>query len=207
MPEIDDKVNEALEHASSDDEADKARSKLNSIVAALVAVSATFLAVGNVKAGNVVQGMSKAQVDIVDTWAFFQAKSTKQSLAEASADQLSIAKETGQLTNEQKAAYDKSIEGYRAKAARYEKEKAELQGKVDELQKEYDRLNVKDDQFDISEALLSVGIALFGITALTQKRYMLFVALAFAGFGLLVGLAGFLGLDFRPEWLAKIVGV
>jgi hypothetical protein len=92
------------------------------------------------------------------------------------------------------------------KVARYDKEKEELKGKADELQKEYDRLNVKDDQFDISEALLSVGIALFGITALTQKRWMLFVAFAFGGFGMIVGLAGFFGWNLRPEWIAKLLG-
>jgi hypothetical protein len=198
MPDIDEKVNEALEAA------DEKKSKLNSLIAACVAVAATFLAISNVKAGNVVQAMSKAQVEIVDTWAFFQAKSTKQSLAEVSVDQLTIAKEAA--PDDKKPGYDKLIESYKAKSARYEKEKNELQTKVDGLQKEYDALNVKDDQFDISEALLSVAIALFGITALTQKRWMIFVALSFAGFGLLVGLSGFVGWNIRPEWLAKLIG-
>ena len=198
MPNIDEKVSEAL------DQAEEKKSTLNSLIAACVAVAATFLAISNVKAGNVVQAMSKAQVEIVDTWAFFQAKSTKQSLAEVSVDQLTIAKESA--AEEKKAGYDKLIESYKSKSARYEKEKNDLQTKVDGLQKEYDALNVKDDQFDISEALLSVAIALFGITALTQKRWMLFVALGFAGFGLLVGLSGFVGWNIRPEWLAKLIG-
>lgn len=206
VPEIDEKVSEALETAADGAESEK-KSKLNSLVAALVAVSATFLAIGNVKAGNVVQAMDKAQVEMVDTWAFFQAKSTKQSLAEAAIEQLTLQKDTGQIAPEQRAAFDKAIEGYKAKVARYDKEKSELQGKVDELQKQYDALNVKDDQFDISEALLSVGIALFGITALTQKRWMLFVAIGFAAFGFVIGMAGFVGWSYRPEWLAKIVGV
>jgi len=41
----------------------------------------------------------------------------------------------------------------------------------------YDRLNVHDDQFDMAEALMSIGIALFGVTALTQKRALLVTAL------------------------------
>ena len=65
---------------------------------------------------------------------------------------------------------------------------------------------MKDDQFDISEALLSLAIALFGITALTQKRWLLFVACSFGALRLAVGLAGFFGWNLRPEWLAKIVG-
>ena len=87
-----------------------------------------------------------------------------------------------------------------------ETEKNELKAKVDVMEKEYERLNVKDDQFDISESLGSVGIALLGITALTQKRRLLYVALLLAGFGLLIGLSGFLGWNIRPEWLAKVIG-
>jgi hypothetical protein len=211
MPEISEQVSEALEHAEGgDDEGGgrekEERSKLNSIVAASVAVVATFMAVCNVKAGNVVQAMGKTQIEVVDTWSFFQAKSTKQSLAEAAVDQLSLQRETSQLTPEQSATLDKRLASYREKVTRYEGEKADLKKKVDELEKDYERLNVKDDQFDISESLLSVAIALLGITALTQKRKLLFVAMGFAGFGLVVGLSGFFGWNLRPEWLAKIIG-
>ena len=209
MPDIGEQVSEAVERAEGgdgDDDREKERSKLNSIVAASVAIVATFMAVCNVKAGNVVQAMGKTQIEIIDTWSFFQAKSTKQSLAEAAVDQLTIQRETSHLTEDQSAKLEKRLESYREKVVRYDAEKGELKTKVDGLEKEYERLNVKDDQFDISESLLSVGIALFGITALTQKRRLLFVAMAFAGFGLVVGLAGFFGWNLRPEWLAKIVG-
>ena len=212
MPEISEQVSEALEHAEGgdDDGGDKRekdeRSKLNSIVAASVALVATFMAVCNVKAGNVVQAMGKTQIEVIDTWSFFQAKSTKQSLAEAAVDQLSLQRETSQLTPDQSAKLDKRLEAYREKITRYDGEKNDLKKKVDALEKEYEHLNVKDDQFDISESLLSVGIALLGITALTQKRKLLFVAMGFAAFGLVVGLSGFFGWNLRPEWLAKIIG-
>jgi hypothetical protein len=160
----------------------------------------------NVKAGNVVQAMGKTQIDIIDTWSFFQAKSTKQSLAEAAMDQLVIQRETSHLTDDQNTKLDLRVVSYREKVTRYEGEKSDLKAKVDALEKDYDRLNVKDDQFDISESLLSVGIALFGITALTRKRRLLYVAMVFAGFGLVIGLSGFFGWNLRPEWLAKIIG-
>ncbi len=209
MPEISEQVSEALERAEGGDhEGDEKeeRSKLNSIVATSVAVVATFMAVCNVKAGNVVQAMGKSQIDVVDTWSFYQAKSTKQTLAEAAIDQLTIQRETSQLTPEQAVNLDKRLESYREKVARYDTEKNDLKKKVDDLEKEYERLNVKDDQFDISESLLSVAIALLGITALTQKRKLLFVAMGFAAFGLVIGLSGFFGWNLRPEWLAKIIG-
>src|SRR4051812_5594353 len=164
------------------------------------------MAVANVKGGNVVQAMGKIQVEIVDTWSYYQAKSTKQGLAEAAIDQISLQRDVAKLDADQMANTEKELARYRQKVDKYEKEKGELQAKVEKLQKDYDQLNVKDDQFDISEALLSVGIALFGITALTQKRWLIFVAGAFATFGLLVGISGFAGWNLRPQWLADLLG-
>jgi len=211
MPEIAETIGEAIErhdehgeHGEHEEKEKKPASKLNTAVAVAVAVAATFMAVSNVKGGNVDQAMAKTQVEIVDTWSYYQAKSTKQSLAEASVDQLTL--ERARVPAEQQEAIDKGLASYRAKVDKYEKEKNELTQKVEKLQKDYDRLNMKDDQFDISEALLSVSIALFGITALTQKRWMLFVAGAFAVFGLTVGVAGFAGWNLRPQWLADILG-
>jgi hypothetical protein len=49
-------------------------------------------------------------------------------------------------------------------------EKNEIKAQAEAFQKKYDELNLHDDQFDFSEALISLGLSIFGITALTQKR-------------------------------------
>src|SRR5213075_3034478 len=72
MSDID--ISEAIEQGRD--------SRLNAIVATMVALTATFMALCNVKDGNIGQGMAQAQASVVDTWSYFQAKSTKQSLAE-----------------------------------------------------------------------------------------------------------------------------
>jgi hypothetical protein len=64
---------------------------------------------------------------------------------------------------------------------------------------------VHDDQFDLSDAALSVAIALFGITALTQKRALLAFAIVFMVFGLVFGLAGFFQWDLHPEALTGLL--
>jgi hypothetical protein len=74
------------------------------------------------------------------------------------------------------------------------------------FQKQYDGLNVHDDQFDMADAILSVSIALFGVTALTRKRWLLGVAIVFASFGTILGLAGFVGWNLHPDWLARLLG-
>ncbi len=200
MGDIADTVAEAVEKGRE--------SRLNTAVAALVAVSATFMALCNVKDGNVVQAMSVAQASGVDEWAYFQAKGTKQNLAEQTTDQLTLQKALAgpTLSAENGLLLDKKIAEYAAKAKLYEQEKGEIKAKAEGFQKEYDALNVHDDQFDIAEASLSISIALFGVTALTQKRWLLGIALTFALFGATLGLAGFLGWNLHPDFVARLLG-
>ena len=150
MADIADAVNEAVEKAKE--------SKLNAAVAALVAVTATFMALCNVKDGNVVQAMQAAQASGVDTWAYYQAKSTKQNMAEQMVDQLAIEREVGgaSLTPEAAAVLTRKMAEYTAKAKQYEAEKNEIKAKAEGFQAEYDGLNIHDDQFDIAEAAASV---------------------------------------------------
>jgi len=102
MSELADTVNEVVEKGRE--------SRLNSIIAMMVALAATFMAICNVKGGNVVQGMAKAQTEAVDTWSYYQAKSTKQNLSEGMAEQLTVQRDvTPGLTAEGRALLDKKI--------------------------------------------------------------------------------------------------
>lgn len=196
MSDIGDTINEAVERASD--------SRLNSIIAALVAIAATFMALCNVKDGNIVQGMAQAQADAVDQWSYFQAKGMKQNLAEATLDQLQL--QRAMLTDPKFAPMlDAKIAVYQKQVRKYEKEKTDIRANAEGQQKEYDRLNLHDDQFDMSDACLSVAIALFGVTALTKKRWLLVLACVFMFFGVLFGLAGFFAWGIHPDFLAKFL--
>lgn len=191
------------------DAVDKGReSRLNTIVAVVVSISATFMALCNVKDGNIVQAMAQAQANAVDAWTYYQSKSTKQNIAESVADQLAIQRDVGAatMTPEAKALLDKKIADYQRRAKQYEVEKNEIKAQAEGYEKQYAALNVRDDQFDMAEAGLSIGVALFGVTALTKKQWMLFVAGTFSAFGTIIGFAGFLGKSLHPEWLAKLLG-
>lgn len=52
---------------------------------------------------------------------------------------------------------------------------------------------------------MSIALALFGITALTRKRFMLGVASVFAGLGAVLGIAAFAGLSIHPDFLARLL--
>jgi len=61
------------------------------------------------------------------------------------------------------------------------------------------------ERLDLSEATLSISLAMLAITALTGKRKLLALAWLFAGFGLLMGLAGLMGLPLHPTALVKLL--
>ena len=193
MGDLDEKISEAVELARE--------SRLNSVIALLVAIAATLMALDNIKDGNVGQAMAQAQAHAVDTWSYYQAKSTKQNLAEATVDSLQALRAT--VGPAAAGDLDKRIAAYQAQVARYEKEKTEVKAQAEAYQAEYDRLNLHDDQFDLSDAGFSVAIALFGVTALTRKRWLLGVAGAFLFVGLVFGLAGFMEWGLHPDLLMK----
>jgi hypothetical protein len=198
VAEIADVVSDAVEKGRE--------SRLNSVVAVMVALTSTFMALCNVKDGNVVQAMQQAQANGVDAWSFYQAKSTKQHIAEMMVDQLTIQRDvTGNLSAEGRAIVDRKIADYAAKVKQYEVDKAEIKRTAEGYQKQYDALNLHDDQFDMAEASLSVSIAVCGVTALTQKRWLLAVGGVFVLFGVTLGLAGFLGKGLHPDFLANIL--
>ncbi len=200
MSDISESISEAIDLA--------AESRLNSVIALLVALTATFMALSGVKAGNLGQGMAEAQSQTVNSWSYFQAKSTKQNLAEATLVQLQVQRAAGAATMSPAAlaALDAQIAKYDANVKRYETEKNEIKTSAEGYQREYQSLNLHDDQFDLSDASLSVAIALFGITALTKKRWLLVFAIAFMAFGLFFGVAGFLRWDVHPDVLTSLLG-
>ena len=189
MSDITETIQETVEKAGE--------SKLNAKVALLVAITATFMALCNVKDGNVVQAMYQAQSRGVDAWSYYQAKSTKQAIAEEALDQLKAANNP---------ANAEMIRKYEEKVARYEKEKAELKAKAEGFEKEYDDINVFDDQFDMTEAFLTIAMTMFGITALTQNKRLFVFACVVSGSGIVLGVAGFLHIPLHSDFISKILG-
>ncbi len=178
---------------------------LNRWIALLVAVAATIMALGNVKDGNIVQAMAQAQVRSVDYWAFYQAKSTKQHLADQEAVRYQVQLADPGLPREVRDAASRQMERARADAVRLGTEKDEVQAKAEAFEKEYDALNFRDDQFDIAQACLTLAIALLGITALTRRRWLFFFGVATLAAGTIMCLAGFLGWRIHPNWLTHLL--
>ena len=198
MSELAETIGEAVERGGGD--------RLNAAIALMVAVTATFMALCNVKDGNVVQAMEQDQASAVDQWSLYQAKGMKMNLAESTLDELSLERDLRpELGADARARIDKKIAEYGARVKLYETEKAVIMAKAKGFRDDYDALNVHDDQFDLAEALMSVAIALFGITALTRKRLLLGFGIGLAALGVVFGLAGFLRLGLHPDFLTGLL--
>jgi len=182
-------------------------SRLNGLIALFVAVVATFMALCNVKDGNVTQAMQQAQAKAIDQWAYYQAKAVKQHIAENTAEifaaELDVASD---LKPEPRSKIEARIAAQKALAAKYEEEKVQIRKEAEQAGDDYNALNVHDDQFDLAEACLSISIALAGITALTRKRWLFVIAVVLALIGIVYGLAGFLQWQLHSDLMAKLLG-
>jgi hypothetical protein len=189
MSDITETIQEPIEQAG--------KSKINTRVALFVAITATFMALCNVKDGNIVQAMSQAQAHSIDAWSYFQAKSTKQSIAESTLELLKAQDAPGN---------DGIIKKYEEQINRYEKEKTEIKTQAEGFQKEYDAINLFDDQFDMTEALLTISIAMLGITSLTQKKWLLYFSSIVSLIGIILGLTAFMKISLHSDIVSKILG-
>ena len=109
-------------------------------------------------------------------WAFFQAKSTREFLA----NNLSLI-----------ATDDKVREKFKADAERYAKEKEDIQKDAQELVKKAQEKEheahanlVPHERMSLGTALMQVAVAMAAITLLTRKNWLFSAALAFAAAGI-----------------------
>src|SRR5689334_24740813 len=153
--ELGERIHEAVEHAHEHG------SPLGSIVALLVALSATFGAITSVKDRNITLRMDQAQAKAIDTWNYYQAKSMKQNLSEATLDQLMAARGSAPA-GPASADLDRRIATYEKQVKRYDHEKGEVKEEAEGYEKRYEELNSRHDLFDLCDAAMSVAIALLG---------------------------------------------
>ena len=152
------------------------------ITAIIATVGALFSYMGGATQANA--GLYKNNAAIKKTeasnqWNFFQAKSTKQSLAEVSRDLT--------LVDGDKAKYQAKIE-------RYEKEKTDIKIAAEKLEAESGAWDKSSDEqmhqhhrWAQATTVLQVSIALAAIALLTRKRWLEYAMFALAGVGVVIG--------------------
>ena len=177
---------------------------LNTTVAITIALLASFMGICKVKDDNIVQAMQQAQADKIDAWNWYQARHLREDLALSNTTQLKLQEQSAPASLH--AVYEKQIAAGTAMAKEQREKMKKLQQDADGLQNRYDELNYHDDQFDLSDAALTIAITLLAVTALMQKRWLYWISLAPAVFGIIMGIAGLAGLHIHPDMLAKMLG-
>ncbi|MEA2905886.1 MAG: hypothetical protein QOI12_3273 [Alphaproteobacteria bacterium] len=180
-----------------------AAKRMNDLVAVTVVVLTVFMAISKVKDDNINQAMQKAKSESVDAWAEYQSARIKLHVDENGLSTLRLIETGGQID---KALAAKQAAEYESDIRKYEGRSKETMAKAKALEAEYDRLNFRDDQFDMSDAFLSIAVALSAVASLVSACWLLYVAWGSGAFGLVMGIAGFLGYNLRPEWIATLLG-
>ena len=161
-------------------------------VALTTAILATIGALFGYQSGKVSTEALMAKNDSIsfqtlasDQWAFYQAKATREFLANNFA-----------LTTTD----DKLREKYKADAERYAKEKEDVQKEATELVKKAHEKELESvanlaphEHMALGTALMQVGVALAAVTLLTRKNWLYAGALLFAAAGIGVASWGALG--------------
>ena len=171
-------------HHDEDPDAKKMTNQIAMFTAIIATVGALFGYMGGATQANA--GLFKNNAALKKTeasnqWNYFQAKSTKQSLAELARDLAPLAEDKAK---------------YQAKVDRYEKEKGEIKVVADKLEvdaKEWDHQS--DEQMHQhhrwaqATTALQVSIALAAIALLTRKKWLEYAMFAAGGIGMTVGVA------------------
>ena len=181
----------ALEHAAQGEHGDHAASggMINQIAmftAMVATVGAIFSYMGGATQANA--GLYKNNAAIKKTeasnqWNYFQAKSTKQSLAELSRD----------------LAADDKKPTYQAKIERYEMEKTEIKTGAEKMEAEATQWDKQSDEqmhqhhrWAQATTVLQVAIAMAAIALLTKKKWVEYAMFGAAAAGSVVGILAML---------------
>jgi hypothetical protein len=180
-----------IEHATKGAHHGSAEGGMTNQIALFTAIIATvgalFSYMGGATQANA--GLYKNNAAIKKTeasnqWNYFQAKSTKQSLAEVSRDLTPAEAEKAK---------------YQAKIDRYEKEKNEIKAVAEKLEadavgwdKQSDAQIHQHHRWAQATTVLQVAIALAAIALLTRKKWLEYAMFAAGGAGMLVGVLAML---------------
>lgn len=156
-PSTDDDVRELVRAIHHDRQAAKDKEQRESwtkYVSLMIVVLAVATGIGALKAGAYSSRVMLTQAQASDTWAFYQAKSIKQRLAEI---------EARQKTGEEAASSA-------AEATRYRAEERELQTKAERLESDRDAAAQHGPHLAFAITALQIAIALASVCLITKRR-------------------------------------
>ncbi|MHC1760883.1 MAG: DUF4337 domain-containing protein [Negativicutes bacterium] len=149
----------------------------------LIAITTLILAVcatlSSFKAGGYSTKMILSQSQASDQWAFYQAKSIKETAYQTQRDALELAR---QSYPQLESAYKTRISDYDKEVARYKKEKSEIMEDAKKLEAARDQYQKHGARFGEALILLQIGILLSSLASIS-KNHVYWYGGALAGAG------------------------
>ena len=177
-----------IEHAAKHGGKDSFAGMVAVMTAVLATIGATFSYMGGATQANAVLYKNNAAIkktEASNQWNFYQAKSSKQNLAE-----LAVAI----VAEDRKATYQKEVE-------RYKTEKNEIKVVADKLEAEYKDWDRQSDaqihlhhRWAQATTALQISIALAAIALLTKRDWLKWGMFGVASIGMALGVAAVLHL-------------
>ena len=184
-------AHESMEHAEHAEHASGSNKK----IALLIAVIALFLALSETLGkGAQTESISK-NVEASNLWAFFQAKSIRRTVVEATSEH---AKLSLGVTGDDaaKAALQKQIDNWQKTAARYRSEpetgegSEQLAKRAKEAEHQRDEATAKYHHYEIASALFQIGIVLASATIITGMIVLAWISGLLAVGGIVITALG-----------------
>jgi len=173
MPE----AHEQLEHAEHAEHAAGANKK----IALLIAIIALFLAFSETLGKSANTEALGLNIKSNDLWLFFQAKTIRRTIVQASADEMKV--EAQRTTdNAAKTAMSKQIDEWEKTAARYRSEPdtregtTELFERAKEAEQERDLALARYHNYEIASAAFQIGIVLCSAAVITSMIILAWLA-------------------------------
>ncbi|HEX8651818.1 MAG TPA: DUF4337 domain-containing protein [Pyrinomonadaceae bacterium] len=167
--------------------------KFRSRTALVIAIMAMLLAITSLGGGNAGEDIMNNNIEASDTWAFYQAKSIRQTSNKLAAEQLEteLRMRGDQLSPELRQEVQKKIDQYNETVKRYEDEpdpkdptnplkgegRKQLAARAKSFEDERDRAQLQDPNFDYAEAFFQIAIVLASVAILAVSRMIMRLSL------------------------------
>lgn len=170
--------------------------KFKSRAALVIGFMAMLLAITSLGGGNVLEDMIAHNIHASDTWAFYQAKTIRQTTVRTSADELEAEiKMNPNMPADARRFLESKVDDYRKTAERYDDEpdksdptnplkgegRKQLTARARDFEAQREIAQKKDPNFDFAEALFQIAIVLASVSILATSRRILLLAV-FVGF-------------------------
>jgi hypothetical protein len=185
----------------------RADDKFRSRVALTIAFMAMLLAITSLGGGNAAEDIMNNNIQASDTWAFYQAKSIRQTSNRLAAEQLEadLLLHQNSLSPEARQEVQRKIDKFKETADRYENEpdpkdpnnplkgegRKQLSARAADFEGQRDHAQRQDPNFDFAEALFQIAIVLASVAILAMSRLIFKVSLAVGALAFVLMLNGY----------------